>query len=295
MSHGWRMLLLAMIATAGPLGPAKAWGDLVVSPVGGLTGSNGDVNILPSSPNVSITYGADGQGAVYQMDGYVNVPGVTYTNPGDPSFGPSADLANGAPTGLTYTFAASQPSADQLLLSYQFTNISGAALAGFQFLQYTDPDVGSGLGESATVNGASSLGLAGNPSSFEVSDASYGPTFSNLANGTLTNQNDLTSSNPGDVSFALGFSVGTLAAGQTVTIDVLVSDDGSSVSPFSITEVAPGDPGDALTISGYIVPEPSSLVLLATGCLLGSVTLARVRPGRDPSKNPSSSGRCSSN
>ena len=55
--------------------------------------------------------------------------------------------------GLSYSFSSSQPTADQLLLTYQFANISGAALPGFQFLQYTDPDVGSGLGESATVNG----------------------------------------------------------------------------------------------------------------------------------------------
>jgi hypothetical protein len=267
MSHGLRAAILATIAILGLLEPAGARGDITVA--GGF-GPYGDLNILPSSPpNLAITYGADGQGSIYQMDGYVNVPGVTYSNPGNPAFGPSADLANGPPMGLTYTFASSQPTADQLLLTYQFTNVSGAALPGFQFLQYTDPDVGSGLGEYATVAGASSLGLPNNPSSFEVSDAGDGTTFTNLASGMLSNNNDLSNpSHEGDVSFALGFSVGTLGIGQTATIEVLLSDNGSKLSDFSITEVAPGT-GDGLTISGVVVPEPPSLVLMAVGSLLG--------------------------
>jgi hypothetical protein len=285
MSHVRKAAFLAAIAILGLIGPPGARGDLTVA---GSFGPYGDINILPSSPNVAISYGADGQGSVYQMDGYVNVPGVAFSNPGDPSFGPSADLANGPPTGstangvpvsLNYTFSSSQPTADQLLLTYQFTNVSNIALPGFQFLQYTDPDVGSGLGEYATLAGASSLGQPGNPSSFEVSDASSGPTFTNLANGMLSNNNDLPSpTSTSDVSFALGFDVGTLGVGQTATIEVLLSDDGSTLSNFSITEVNPGYPGDGLTISGIIVvPEPRSLVLVAIGSLLALIRTRRTR------------------
>ena len=280
MSDRWRMALLATIAAWGPLGLPCARGDLTVT---GNFGPNGDVGFATSPPNLSITYGADGQGAVSQVDGFVNVPGVTYSNPVDPSFGPSADLVNGAPAGLAYQFSSSQPTAHQLLLTYQFTNVSGAALAGFQFLQYTDPDVGTSYPyEYANVANPSSLGLAGNPSSFQVSDANYGTTFTNLASGMLSNNNDLNSAGTtGDVSFALGFNIGTLANGQTATIDVLLSDDGSSLGNFAITEVAPDYPGDGLTISGaVVVPEPTSLVLVATGCLLGSVPLARRRVRR---------------
>jgi hypothetical protein len=274
MTDRWRIALLATIALCGPLGAASAWADLTVA--GGF-GPNGDVGFVTSPPSLSINYG-DGLGTINQMDGFVNVPGVTYSNPIDPSFGPSADLINGAPMGLASTFSASQPTAHQLLLTYQFTNISGGNLAGFQFLQYTDPDVGSGLGESAMVNGASSLGLPNNPSSFQVSDASYGTTFTNLASGMLSDNNDLPTPTPiSDVSFALGFNVGTLTNGSTATIEVLLSDDGSSLGNFSITEVAPGS-ADALTISGaVVVPEPSSLVLVAMGGLIGSAAIARRR------------------
>ena len=90
----------------------------------------------------------------------------------------------------------------------------------------------------------------------------------------LSNNNDLSTPTPtSDVSFALGFNVGTLANGATTTIEVLLSDDGSSLGQFSITEVAPGS-NDGLTISGAIVPEPTSLVMVSIGGLIGSVAVA---------------------
>ncbi len=78
-------------------------------------------------------------------------------------------------------------------------------------------------------------------------------------------------SQTGDVSIALGFSAGTLAIGQSATFEVLLSDDGSHLGDFSITQKSTrSTPGDTLTVSGLaVVPEPPSLVLMAVGSLLG--------------------------
>ena len=147
MSQGLRIALPATIAILGLLGPPGARGDLTVA--GGF-GPNGDLGFVNSPPNLAITYGADGQGSVSQMNGYVNVQGMNYNQ----GVGNSADLGNGAPSGIGYAFSESQPTTHQLLMTYQFTNNTGDALPGFQFLQYTDPDVGTNYPfEYATVKG----------------------------------------------------------------------------------------------------------------------------------------------
>jgi hypothetical protein len=274
MSHARMASLLASIAILGLIGPRGARGDLVVS---GAFSPNGDLGFVTSPTNLAINYGGDGQGLVYQMNGYVNVQGMNSMS----DVGNSADLGNGAPSGIAYTFNASQPTADQLLLTYQFANNTGAALPGFQFLYYVDPDDGANYPyEYATINGAANLGLGLNPSSYQVSDATYGSIFTNLGTGMLSNTNDLpSSSQEGDVSVALGLSVGTLAIGQTATFQVLLSDNGSSLGNFSITQVDDAYPGDSLTISAAVVPEPPSLILLAVGSLLGMGTMVRRKAG----------------
>jgi hypothetical protein len=259
MSNAWRTTILAMITVLGLLDPMSARGDFLIN---GSFGPNGDVGFITSPPNLSITFG-DGQGSIYQMDGFVNVPGKDLgSGPGQ-----SADLANGAPTGLGYTFNASLATAQQLVLSYQFVNNTGAALNNFQFLYFLDaingPNFNTG---SAAVTGA--LGLL-NPTSYQVGDPSLSSIFTNLMNGTLSNTNDFASPNQGDVSAALGFTLPTLGIGQTATYNVLLSDDGSSLGGFKITQTNPSYPNNVLTISGVLVPEPSSLILVTLGTLAG--------------------------
>ncbi len=288
MSHIWRQAFPAAIAIAvlGLLDPPGARGDLSVT--GGVNpnvnlgfGPNGDIGFVNSPPTLGISYGSDGQGSVSQMDGFVNVQGKNYNS----DVGNSADLSyNGQPvppgggltgTGIDFNFAASQPTADQVLLTYQFINNTGAALQGFQFLYYVDPDDPTFASEYATVNGGSNLGQGFNPTSFQVGDPSLSTIFTNLGSGTLSNGNDFPSSSQvGDVAIALGFTLGTLGVGQTASFQVLLSDNGTTLNNFSITQQDPNSPGDSLTVSGQVVPEPSSLVLLATSSLLGLGSLA---------------------
>lgn len=113
-----------LIALCAPLANAQIT-------VNGSFGPNGDVGFPNSPPGLSITFGTAAQsGAVYQMDGFVHATGVDFGN----GAGVSRQLMDGPPPGLDYLFQASQPTPNQLKLSYLFTNNTGMALPDFEFL-----------------------------------------------------------------------------------------------------------------------------------------------------------------
>jgi hypothetical protein len=260
-------LVLAVLGWASSP-PAQA--GIVVQ---GSFGPNGDVGFINSPPSLSITFGGDGQGQIAQMDGFINVAGQNLNNSGS-GFGTSAQLTYGPPPGLNYTFSASQPTADQLLLTYQFVNNTGSSLSGFQFLPYVNPFFGTtNPNDFATVAGSTATNPVAGPSTYQVGDSSNSTIFTNVLFGTLDDSNSTT--NPPtlgtNVAMALGFSLSTLGIGQSITFQVLLSDDGSSIGSLALTDQNPGYPGDTLTLSGQAVPEPSGIVLLGLGSL-GALT-----------------------
>ena len=176
-------------------------------------------------------------------------------------------LTNGPPTGLAYNFSFTQPTPDQLLLTYQFINNGPMALTGFQFMAYVNPFFGTTNPEDyATVAGslATSPGLG--PQNYQVGDSSSSNIFTNLLFGTLDDTNGAPTPVPGtNVAMAIGFNLGTLAVGQGTFARILLSDDGTSIGSLAITDQNPLYPGDSLTMSG--VPEPSGIVLLGIGSL----------------------------
>lgn len=257
----------------------------------GVFGPYGDIGIAPTSPNVTVNFGAAGQGSITELNAYLNVPGVDFGG----GKGVSADLSSGSPSGIGYAFSETQPTVHQLLLNYKFTNNTGAALPGFQFLQYTDADIGPNFtDESATVNGLANKGGT-NPHTFQVGDPNLSSIFTNLGAGTLNNANDFPSfTRAGDVATAIGFYHQGIGVGESVNFQVLLSDNGSTLGNFSITQNDPIYRSDSLTISAFTVPEPSSWLLMAAGLATGAGLLGRFRLAPGPSRNPSSSGRCSS-
>ena len=223
---------------------SAASGAIVVS---GSFGPNGDVGFVNSPPDLAISFGTSGQGAIYQLDGFVNVAGENLNNSGS-GFGTSADLSYGVPAGISYAFSAGQPTADQLVLSYQFRNTSGGVLPGFQFLSFVDGDIGPNFtDESTAVTGVLGTGGAGSgATSFQVGDPSSSTLFTNLVNGTLNNTNDFLPPSAGDVATGLGFTFGDLAPGDAVRFDILLSDNASTLGSLAVNQSDPVFVTDAL-------------------------------------------------
>ena len=273
MSCGSRNRLPIRIIGSGLVLAVMGWASLPAAQAGivvqGSFGPNGDLGFINSPSSLAITFGGDGQGQIAQMDGFINVAGQNLNNSGS-GFGTSAQLTYGPPTGLTYTFSASQPTADKLLLTYQFVNNTGSTLSGFQFMPYVNPFFGSTTpNDFATVTGSTAANPLVGPSTYQVGDANSSTIFTNVLFGTLDNTNGTT--NPPtagtNVAMALGFTESTLGIGQTVTFQVLLSDNGTSIGSLALTDQNPGYPGDTLTLSGQAVPEPSGILLLTMGSL----------------------------
>jgi hypothetical protein len=280
--------MLGVIVLVAALAPCGARADIVVS---GAWGPNGDIGFQHSPPSLSVAFGlsnglgAAGQGVIAQMDGFVNVPGVDLNTDQTPDPGPgiSRQLTNGPPPGVGFTFTPTLLGPQELQLDYKFVNNTASVFHNFQFLYYLDGQIGDSstypYDEYATTLGA----RAGNPRSFQVGDPVLSSIFYNLLHGTLSNVNEQPVTNPGEESMALGFNLGDLAVGQAAEIKILVSDDGTFVGPFSVTEHNQTIPLDTLTISGTaITPEPSILLLGAIGLVGMSVVRRRIRARNEP-------------
>ena len=248
----------------GGAGVQASRADFVIS--GGF-GPNGDVGFANSPAALGITFGTNGLGSIYQLDGFVNVPGRNLENTGS-GFGTSADLSYGAPTGISYAFNAALLNAHQLVLTYQFTNQTGISLPGFQFLSYIDANIGSDpTNETVSITGSRSQGLPNrSPTSFQVGDPSTSSLFTNQLFGTLNNVNDFPAGQPGDVAMGIGFSIGVVSAGQLIQFQVTLSDNLTSVGSLNLTQRDPLS-SDTLTYSGLItvVPEPATWLLFTLG------------------------------
>jgi hypothetical protein len=249
---------LLALTTLGLVGPSVARGDFNIN---GSFGTNGDIGF--TGPTSIVSFGPDSQGSLYQMDTFLNIPAQ--------NGGTSYDLANGTPAGLSFAFSVSQPNANQLLLSYTITNTSAAPLVNAQLLYFVDPDIGPNYADETASVTNPIVTKPSFPASYQIGDPSLSSIFTNLFDGMLNNQNSLPPGTPygGDVSEALGFNLGTLGTGQTSKVDILLSDNGATLNGFYLTQTDPVYTGDVLTISGEIVPEPSSFVLVSIGLVSG--------------------------
>lgn len=237
----------------------------------------------------TFTFGSGGE--VYEIDSFVNIAGQDLNGS---TIGTSAQLSRDAlPGGLSLSFTPTlSGDAKELTLQYRLTNNSGGPFADLQFFSFVDAQidvpVNTYFNEAGEVFGSLGSGAGdADPDSFEIDEPGYvfGNVFQNLLLGSLDNTNSVTASSPDDVSLALGFQLGTLLPGQEATIDVFLSEIGTSIGGFSLRHFD-ADPSslDALTLSGQgavsssaAVPEPSSLLLASLGILGITLSPRRVR------------------
>ena len=104
----------------------------------------------------------------------------------------------------------------------------------------------------------------------------FGDIYNNMQAGVL--DNSVGTANPDDVSLALGFNIGDLLAGETLTaiFEISLTDNGGLYHYDPDAQTGFWYNG-SVAKAGVSVPEPSSFVLLAIGMLSMMFGLRRRR------------------
>lgn len=215
----------------------------------------------------------------------------------DGSFGATGRIFEYRVQGSTgLSFATSQTAGvDALRLTYSFTAASAIALGSAAV--YLDADINQDANTWFNERGES-LVAAGGASSWEIDEPGFGSSYvgdiyGNYGNGVFDNtlfggQTDLVE----DVAMGLAFNFGSLAVGDQLTLEILLSesavgagwgtvlhqwdnDDGLAgdnlffAGRYNILRATPPDPTPGA------VPEPATLALFGLG-LISLMTLRRI-------------------
>jgi hypothetical protein len=162
-------------------------------------------------------------------------------------------------------------------LTIQYTAaVAGNVFLGAFFDHEIDESINTFFNEVGAVSGTAAAGQ-----SWEMDEPGFvfGDIYTNLLAGSL--DNTIGSATPDDVSMAMGW-VFAAAAGDTVGVTFLVSTN-PPANPFYLRHYDP-DSDLAVYLSGsptigpdFVVPEPGSVVLLATAAALSILVIRRRR------------------
>lgn len=152
-------------------------------------------------------------------------------------------------------------------------SVSSSGAGGHRVVLWTDHEIDQVINTFFNESG-STTGTPGAGTTWEIDEPGFvfGDIFDNFIFGALDDANDLDGCGcVDDVSMALGFDF-TLAAGETATVDFLLSRD-APASGFYLTHWdSDSDDGFHMSASlaiipGVGVPAPATLGLLALGLL----------------------------
>lgn len=241
VNRRWRSLLLALAAL--PFGPAMA----VVTLPGGDIYLNGEFE--------QVNYGSSGLGYVTP---FLYVGDLASTE---------SPANTAATTLLSYQYLVSGLGSNQMQIHYSLTNNDPDPFDDLRFIVNVQAD-GSG---SFSDNWFSQWGAkgSGDPDNRQIADFfALDLPASIVANNGLNNSENCAL--PCDVDMALQWNLDSLLPGQTWSLLIALSDDGSAISSRFL-RAASADLGNSsqLTFSGTasVVPIPGALVLMGSAVL----------------------------
>jgi hypothetical protein len=204
-------------------------------------------------------------GSVFELDGFLSIGGLVLNS----QYGVSAQLSRDAlPAGLGYGFATNL-SADlaDLVLTYTFTNTASTAFSNVFFFVLLDAEIDEATNtffdEYGIVNGAP--GLQGyDASQWQIGEPGFqtGTLLKHLYAGALDNSNSVPPTALNDVATALGFSLSTIQPGIAAAVEIMISEQGHTLSSFSLShhDIDPASSNTVITVSGVLAATPSEML-----------------------------------
>jgi len=250
--------------TLGPFGPQGEGGD-----------RNGQV------------FQIGARGSVYELDGFFGVGGLDLNGA---QVGTSAQLSRDSlPAGLAYNFSSTLSSNQaEVVLTYMFSNATSLTLfSNLSFFVFLDTEIDEGgntfFNEYGTVEGVPGP-EPWDVKQWQIDEPSFqsGSLLRNLLIGALSNSNSIPAGSPDDVAMALGFTRGLLWPEDTFRVQVMISEAGQSLVPFTLahhdsataaTVITLSGQGNAGTLSGLVFNDLNTNAVPEAGEGLGNVLL----------------------
>jgi hypothetical protein len=210
-------------------------------------------------------------GEVFELDGFLSFGGPGLRLSTDP-----------LPAGLDFVFGYGLSDGDtDLTLAYTFTNNTGAILDDVRFISYLDAEIDEPLNtffnEYGEASGSPGTGPGDpDPDSWEIDEPGFSSVPGDIYDHAFDGELDGSAALPGgpldDVAMALGFFLGPLDPGRSVSIRVLLSEDMDRMGSLALLHKDADSANQVITLSGRVapaaVPEPGTLGLLGLAAAL---------------------------